>query len=110
VKNYILIIVLFTASFTVFAAKWSDNGLTVKEVITGVSDSIVVLTDGGSVQQSNCIANNWVFTDTDQSKMNRVYSLLIAAQMSGKKIKIYNSDVCAQWDYHGIYSIKTVEE
>jgi len=109
VKKVLLILIFFVTSFDVYAAKWSDDGLTVKEVITGTSDSIVVLTEGGAVQQSECIANNWVFADTDQGKMNRVYSMLIAAQMSGKQIKIYNTDVCAQWNYHGIYSIKTID-
>jgi len=109
-KRFTAFILLFLVASVSHAATWSLNGLTIKEIITGVSSDIVVKTEGGAEQKNGCVVDHWVFSDTDENKVNRVYSMLLAAQSSGKQIKIYNTEECAQWSYHGIYSVKTFDQ
>ena len=82
------------------AAGWSDP-LTIEELWTeGSSDIIGVSTSGGSQYSSNCLANYWLIKANTDNRRDRVYSTLMAAQMAGKKVRIWYSDNCTSWNYH----------
>lgn len=109
-KNIILVLSIIgfgLSPFSVADTVWSAE-LSVEEVITEDSDVIVVSTDGGAVYQAGCIANKWVFSSADESKMGRMYSTMLTAFASGKKLKIYNKGECGLWNYHGIHAMKII--
>lgn len=91
------------------AAGWSDP-LTIEELWTeGSSDMIGVSTSGGSQYSTNCLANAWLVSANTDSRRDRIYSALLAAQAANKKVRIWYSDNCTSWNFHEAQNIKTLK-
>ena len=97
-------------STTANAAGWS-NPLTIEELWSESSTDIVgVTTTGGSQYSNNCLANYWLINANTDNRRDRIYSTLLAAQMAGKKVRIWYSDNCTSWNYHEGTIVKILKQ
>ncbi|CCN45581.1 conserved hypothetical protein [Vibrio nigripulchritudo MADA3029] len=100
---------LFALSTSSFAQGWTES-LTVESVFTeGTTDIIVIQTSGGSVYTNSCLANLWIFKSDTDARRGRAYSTAMSALVSGKKIRLWYTDSCESWSYHGATSIKLMK-
>ncbi len=102
--------VLWLLSSSLWAGGWS-NPLTIKQIyIYGDFDWIHVATEGGSVYTPNCISDSWEIKATNPGSKDRMYSALMAAQMSGKTIRLWYGDTCGVYDYHITNGMRLVSD
>ena len=106
-----ILLCLFVSTPVMAAPNWSAP-LTVEDVNTeGFTDLIYVTTSGGSSYgNASCIVNKWII-ETDSNKpdrKNRAYSMLLAAVVSGKKVRLWYTDSCSTWNYHKATNFKLV--
>ncbi|GLQ72198.1 hypothetical protein [Vibrio penaeicida] len=100
---------LFVLSASSFAQGWTEP-LTVESVFTeGKTDLIVIQTSGGSVYTNSCVANKWMFKSDTDARRGRAYSTAMSALVSGNKIKLWFTDSCESWSYHGATSIMLIK-
>jgi len=91
------------------AAAWTGE-LTVASAFTeGKSDFVVLYTSDGSSYTAGCSVNNWIFTADTETRRNRAYATIMAALVSGQKIKLWVTDSCAAWQYHEATSVMLVK-
>jgi hypothetical protein len=91
------------------AEAWTDE-LTVQYVFTeGVSDIVVVSTNGGGAYAAGCVVNAWMFLADSETRRSRAYATLLAAAVSGQKVKFWYKDSCATWGYHGASAVMLVK-
>ena len=105
-KNILGVVLLSTMWMVVVPtmnvmAEGYSNALVVEDIIAyGGSNMLVVSTSGGSVYTTGCVANSWVITSSDTQLLDRVYSTLLTAMTTNRKIKFWYKDVCGAWNYH----------
>ncbi len=82
------------------AAGWSAE-LTIDSMfVYGHNDQIVINTSGGAVYTAGCIADRWFLTSNTPERYARLYSTLLSAMHTGKKVKLWYVDSCTTWNYH----------
>ncbi len=96
---------------TALASGWTETALTVKGVITeGSTTMLIAYTEGGGVYANGCAANNWIVTGIDAEKVARLYSTLMTAVVTGKKVKFWYLDACSSWNYHEATNLRLTNE
>lgn len=93
------------------AQGWSPP-LTVESVFTEDSDLIIAYTSGDPdpALTPGCQRGSWSFKASTEDRRNRAYSTLLAATLSGKKIRFWHRDVCGPWNYHEATSVMIVKQ
>lgn len=97
-KNIILTVLLIPNA--VFASGWSESLKLTRLQVYGDAEKILAFTEGGDVYTNGCKANSWEIETTNSDGLNRIYSTLLAAYISGKKVNFYYENACGTWDYH----------
>jgi len=101
----LLLLVIFVPNIT-FAQGWSAP-LTVTEVyVYGDQDTIEVVTDGGTQYVPTCSVNAWEITATNAEGKNRIYSALLSAQISGKRVRFWYVDTCGGNGHHATNTLR----
>jgi hypothetical protein len=82
---------------------WTTYELTVKRVMTKDANEITAVTTGGN---NNCAADAWVVIVANEAQRNRAYATLLAAVVSGKKVKFWYTGCAAFNNYHGATAVE----
>lgn len=92
-----------------FASGWTSD-LTVTSVfVEATSDLVVIYTSGGSAYTSGCTTNLWIFTGTTDARRGRALSVALSALTTGKQIRMWYTDSCANWSYHEATALMIVQ-
>lgn len=93
-------IVLLLTPGIVKAAGWSADMTVTSAFTEATTDLIVIYTSGGGSYTAGCAANAWIFTATTDARRARGYSTIMAALVSGQKLRVWFTDACSTWGYH----------
>jgi hypothetical protein len=107
-KKVLLAAGLLLASNVTVAAGWTNEVSIIELSTEGTSDLIVFKTVGGQVYAPGCLINDWIVTADTDARRDRFYSALLAAMVSGHKVKLWYTDACSSWSMHGTTSVKAL--
>lgn len=83
----------------VHAAGWTHH-LTITSAFVQNNDDLYVYTSGGSQYTTGCSANVWIITAATDEQRARIWSTIVTALASGKKVQLWYTDSCAYWNWH----------
>lgn len=99
-KKTLLIMILIFSSFMATAAGWTGY-LQVEDIyVYGNHDRILVVTDNSTQYTPGCSLKTWELAGSNAEAKQRLYSAVLAANMSGRKIRFWYDDECGISNYH----------
>lgn len=105
-----------TISFIILFSIYVVNNLSYAEmsphlnlafVKSGDQDAIYVTTKD-LITFNGCSTSHWQITAANAERRNRIYSTLITALISGRKIKLEYGTECGDFNYHKGSSVEIV--
>lgn len=103
VFSFILSAFVFCAG-SVYAAGWTPP-LDLELVETENTDIMIVHTSDNIEHVSGCMPNHWVVLADTDARRNRIYATLLTAIVNGNQVKLWYTDTCSHWDYHGMSAV-----
>ncbi|WP_298772758.1 hypothetical protein [uncultured Shewanella sp.] len=91
-------IVLLLLSSNVYAVGWSSYGKITEFNQQPPGQADIILTVDVASNPTTCGVKNKFLIDVETKKDERLYSLLLAAFMSGKEVKLFIEDGCPVWN------------